>query len=101
MIGIFIQFVGAEGRARQFAAMKQLTRPGGRILLQGYTTAQLAFGTGGPSVVEYLYTEALLRDAFSDWEIDELVEYEEDMAEGSAHAGRSALIGLVARKPIV
>jgi SAM-dependent methyltransferase len=99
VIGIFIQFVGAEGRARQFAAMKQLIRPGGRILLQGYTIEQLAFGTGGPKVVENLYTQALLRDAFFDWEIEELVEYEEDVAEGSAHSGRSALIGLVARKP--
>ncbi len=101
VIGIFIQFIGAEGRARQFAAMKQLTRPGGRILLQGYATAQLAFGTGGPKVVENLYTQALLRDAFSDWEIEELVEYEEDVTEGSAHSGRSALIGLLARKPTV
>ena len=100
VIGIFIQFVGTEGRARQFDAMKQLTRPGGRILLQGYTTAQLAFGTGGPKVMENLYTQALLRDAFSDWDIEQLLEYEEDVAEGSAHAGRSALIGMVARKPI-
>lgn len=36
---------------------------------------------------------------FADWEIEELVEYEEDIAEGSGHKGRSALIGLVARKP--
>jgi cyclopropane fatty-acyl-phospholipid synthase-like methyltransferase len=100
VIGIFIQFVGVEGRARQFAAMQQLTKPGGRILLQGYTTEQLAFGTGGPAVVENLYTQALLQQAFSGWEIEELVEYEEEVAEGSAHSGRSALIGLIARKPI-
>jgi SAM-dependent methyltransferase len=101
VIGIFIQFVGAEGRARQFDAMKQLTRPGGRILLQGYTPAQLGFGTGGPAVVENLYTQALLQQAFADWEIEELLEYEEDVAEGSAHSGRSALIGLIVRKPVV
>jgi SAM-dependent methyltransferase len=100
VIGIFIQFVGAEGRDRQFAAMKRLTRPGGRILLQGYTPAQLAHGTGGPAVVDNLYTPALLRDAFSDWEIEELGEYEDDVAEGAGHCGRSALIGLIARKPI-
>jgi SAM-dependent methyltransferase len=101
VIGIFIQFVGAEGRVRQFDAMKQLTKPGGRILLQGYTPAQLGFGTGGPAVVENLYTQALLQQAFADWEIEELLEYEEDVAEGSAHSGRSALIGLIVRKPVV
>jgi len=99
VVGIFIQFVGAEDRKRQFAAMKQLTRPGGRILLQGYTPRQIEYGTGGPSAVENLYTGDLLRAAFADWEIEELVEYEEDVAEGTGHKGRSALIGLVARKP--
>lgn len=100
VIGIFIQFTGAEARARQFAAMQQLTRPGGRVLLQGYTPKQLDYRTGGPSVLENLYTPALLRTAFAGWAIEELVEYEAEMAEGAAHHGPSALIGLVARKPL-
>ena len=40
----------------------------------------------------------MLREAFADWEIEELVEYEDTIAEGSGHVGRSALIGMVARK---
>lgn len=99
VIGIFIQFVGAEDRSRQFATMKRLTRSGGRILLQGYTPKQLDYRTGGPSSLENLYTQDTLRAAFADWEIEELVEYEDEIAEGSGHHGRSALIGLVARKP--
>ena len=99
VIGIFIQFVGPEERARQFAAMKQLTSTGGRILLQGYTPKQLDFGTGGPSAVENLYTREILLAAFAGWEIEELVEYEDVISEGTGHQGCSALIGLVARKP--
>ncbi|MDO9600300.1 MAG: class I SAM-dependent methyltransferase [Azoarcus sp.] len=99
VVGIFIQFVGPEWRDRQFDVMKQLTRPGGRILLQGYTPKQLEYKTGGPSAVENLYTAEDLRAAFADWQLEELVEYEEDIAEGVGHKGRSALIGLVARKP--
>ncbi|MCE9569620.1 MAG: class I SAM-dependent methyltransferase [Rhodocyclales bacterium] len=57
VVGIFIQFVGPEDRKRQFAAMKQLTRPGGRILLQGYTPKQLDYRTGGPSAVENLFLQ--------------------------------------------
>ncbi|WP_294261213.1 cyclopropane-fatty-acyl-phospholipid synthase family protein [Propionivibrio sp.] len=49
VIGIFIQFVDPQARERQFAVMKQLTRAGGRILLQGYTPKQLDYRTGGPS----------------------------------------------------
>lgn len=99
VVGIFIQFVGPEWRERQFEFMKQLTRPGGRILLQGYTPKQLDYRTGGPSAVENLYTEDILREAFADWKIEELVEYEDTIAEGSGHVGHSALIGMVARKP--
>ena len=99
VVGIFIQFVGPAWRDKQFEVMKRLTRPGGRILLQGYTPKQLEYKTGGPSAVENLYTEDILREAFADWEIEELVEYEDDVDEGKGHRGRSALIGMVARKP--
>jgi hypothetical protein len=40
----------------------------------------------------------LLRDAFSALHTIELVEYEAELQEGDRHIGRSALIGLVARK---
>ncbi|MCF8177381.1 MAG: methyltransferase domain-containing protein [Sulfuritalea sp.] len=99
VIGIFIQFVGPAERDKQFADMKRLTRRGGRILLHGYTPKQLDYRTGGPSAIENLYTGAILRQAFSDWDIEELTEYEEDVDEGDGHKGRSALIGLIARKP--
>lgn len=99
VIGIFIQFVAGELRARQLQVLKDLTRRGGRVLLQGYTPKQLEYRSGGPSEVENLYTPALLRAAFADWVIEELAEYEEDIAEGSGHRGRSALIGLIARRP--
>jgi hypothetical protein len=67
--------------------------------LQGYTPKQLDYRTGGPSAVENLYTEVLLRELFADWEIVLLREHEAILEEGTAHCGRSALIDLVARKP--
>lgn len=99
VIGIFIQFVNGADRERQFAVMKQLTRPGGHILLQGYTPKQLEYKTGGPSAIENLYTPEYLQAAFAGWTIEELVEYEDEISEGIAHKGRSALIGIIARKP--
>jgi len=99
VVGIFIQFVGGEDKQRQFAVLRQLTRPGGRVLLQGYTPRQLEFGTGGPTTLDNLYTRENLIAAFPGWEIEEVVEYDDDIAEGLAHKGRSALIGFIARKP--
>jgi SAM-dependent methyltransferase len=101
VVGIFIQFVGPAERARQLAGMKQAVKPSGLLFLQGYTPKQLEYGTGGPSAVENLYTEALLREIFSDWEIVLLHEHEDLIDEGRGHSGRSALIDLIARKPAI
>lgn len=103
VLAVFIQFASPEQRALLFSSMKNALKPGGLLLLHGYTPKQLEYRTGGPSKVEYLYTEALLREAFSDLEFLELREYEDMLKEGSGdqrhHSGRSALIDMVARKP--
>ncbi|MFT5934627.1 MAG: hypothetical protein ACI9M6_001681, partial [Hydrogenophaga sp.] len=56
------------------------------------------YRTGGPPLASHLYTPTLLRDAFNGLDIEHLREYEADLSEGSGHSGRSALIGLVARR---
>jgi SAM-dependent methyltransferase len=98
-VGIFIQFTGPEGRKLIFDGMKQATRPGGLVMLHGYTPEQLAHGTGGPPFAENMYTEALLQDAFAGWEILICRAYEREVQEGRGHSGMSALIDLIARKP--
>lgn len=99
VVGIFIQFAAPDERRVLFENLKRTLRPGGRIVLQGYTPQQLDYRTGGPSAVENLYTAALLRDAFEDFDIELLTEYEDVLNEGLAHRGQSALIGMVAGKP--
>ena len=96
---IFVQFADPALRARMFAHMQRCLKPGGLLLLHGYTPQQLVYRTGGPGQVEHLYTEPLLREAFAGMEILHLEAYEDDLAEGAGHHGRSALIGLVARRP--
>ena len=95
---IFVQFADPPMRERLFANMKRCLRPGGIIVLQGYTPKQLEYGTGGPPFVSHLYTPAMLREAFADLEIVTLREYEAELAEGKGHRGLSALVGLVARR---
>lgn len=97
---IFVQFADPAMRAFMFERIVAALVPGGLLLLEGYTPRQLEHGTGGPSKVENLYTEALLREAFRGMEILELREYEDELDEGGAHSGRSAVIDLVARKPL-
>lgn len=89
VVGIFIQFAGPDERPRQLAGMKQAFRPGGLLFLQGYTSKQLENGTGGPSTMENLYTEALLREVFRDWEIMMLREHDDLLEEGRGGPLRS------------
>ena len=98
VVAIFIQFADPELRRRLFEHMTDSLKPGGLLLLQGYTPKQLDYKTGGPPLVEHLYTEALLRDAFQSMDIVELYSYEAVLREGTQHSGQSALIGLLARK---
>jgi SAM-dependent methyltransferase len=95
---IFIQFAAPDERARLFENFKQCLKPGGHLILQGYRPKQLDYGTGGPPNAENMYTADLLRQAFGDLAILHLREHDDVVAEGTGHAGMSALIDLVARK---
>jgi len=95
---IFVQFATPAVREKMFAGMLQTLKPGGLLLLQGYTPRQLAYRTGGPPRVEHLYTAELLRQAFAGHELVELREHDDVLAEGTQHAGMSALIDCVLRK---
>ena len=99
VVGIFIQFADPVQRERIFAGMARALRPGGHLIVHGYTPKQLEYRTGGPSALENLYTADLLRTAFQGLEIVHLQEYEDVLDEGVGHKGQSALVGLVARKP--
>lgn len=98
VVGIFFQFAGPALRDAIFAGMGQALADGGLLLLHGYTPGQLDNNTGGPRILENLYTADLLADRFKNLDIKRLVEYEADLSEGDRHVGRSALIDLVAQK---
>jgi hypothetical protein len=95
---VFIQFADPEMRERLFERMAASLKPGGVLVLQGYTPEQVGRGTGGPPQVSHMYTEDLLRSAFAGMEILELMTYNEVLDEGAQHRGYSSLIGMVARR---
>jgi len=97
---IFFQFAGPALRARLFEGMMQSLKAGGILLLEGYGQKQLEYRTGGPPILENLYTEAMLRDAFHGFEIIDLRAYDAVVHEGTGHSGMSSLVDLVARKPV-
>ena len=98
VVGIFIQFMGPDDRTKVFAGVQETVRPGGQLLLHGYRPEQLAYGTGGPPLVENLYTADLLAAAFPALETEQLTAYDAEISEGTGHVGMSALIDYIGRK---
>ncbi|HER34109.1 MAG TPA: class I SAM-dependent methyltransferase [Halothiobacillaceae bacterium] len=98
VVAIFVQFTMPDERSRMFAGMKRALRRGGVLLLEGYRTKQLEYGTGGPRNAEQLYTRDLLEAEFGDLADLSIREYDAELDEGERHAGMSALIDLVGRK---
>jgi SAM-dependent methyltransferase len=95
---IFTQFANPAERKSMFDGIRRALTPGGLLLMQGYTPRQLQYGTGGPKQIENLYTRELLEHEFGGFSEIRIQEHDCELHEGSAHAGMSAVIDLVARK---
>lgn len=96
---IFIQFASPRMRRKLFDGFWRALRPGGVVIMEGYGVKQMQYASGGPREIENLYTPKILRDAFTEWEVLLLREYDAVLDEGSRHRGMAALIDLIARKP--
>lgn len=86
-------------RQQVHARVVRALKPGGVVILEAYTPAQLAHGTGGPQSTEMLYTAEMLKQDFAGLEFLVLEEKEREVHEGRYHNGPSAVVQLVARKP--
>lgn len=100
VVAVFVQFAPPAERRAMFAGILRSVRPGGLLLIEGYTPRQLAYGTGGPPDASHMYTAPMLQTAFAGWEVLELREYDAERSEGVGHRGMSALVDLVARRPV-
>jgi hypothetical protein len=78
--------------------MKRTLKPGGLLLIEGYTPKQLDYGTGGPKARENLYTRIMLEAEFGGFSRIDIAEAEHPLSEGAGHSGMSAVIDLVAWK---
>ncbi len=100
VVGIFFQFANPKMRTSLFQGMQDATKPGGLIVLEGYGLKQLEFNTGGPKDADNLYTIPLIHEEFSKMNIEFVEEYDASLSEGARHQGMSALVDMVATKPL-
>ena len=98
MIAAIFIFVESAEWPAFFENLKRSLKPGGLLLMQGHRPEQLNYRTGGPPNAERMYTRAILQEGFGDMAALDIREHDSVISEGTAHAGLSALIDLVARK---
>lgn len=98
VVEIFTQFSTPQERAIKWAGMRRTLKPGGLMIIQGYTPKQLDYKTGGPGKLEHLYTRAMLEEAFAGMRDMRIQEEELEMHEGSSHGGMSAVVNFTAWK---
>lgn len=73
-------------------------KPGGVLLLEAYTPAQLSLGTGGPPDADLMLTADILKTELAPLVFDRLLEMQRDVIEGSGHTGRGAVVQAIARR---
>lgn len=74
-------------------------RPGGLFIVEAYTPAQLAFGTGGPKDPALCMTLAALREELAGLEFLVARECEREVIEGTGHTGHAAVVQVCGRRP--
>ena len=98
IIGIFCH-VPPPTRAKMLAAVPKALRPGGIFLLEAYTPAQLAHGTGGPPVPEMMYSKAVLESELGPGlSVEWCKELVRPVVEGTFHTGEGAVVQYIGRK---
>ena len=98
VVSIFAHLPSAL-RARLYPLVERCLRPGGLLLLESYSEAQIERETGGPKDLDMLMTTAKIRDEFPGLEPLLLQELVRDVLEGRRHSGTSSVVQFLGRKP--
>jgi SAM-dependent methyltransferase len=85
-------------RKRLHGLVERSLIPGGIILLEAYTPAQLNRNTGGPKDLDMLMSREELETEFPNCEVILAQEIEREVVEGKFHTGLAAVVQFIARK---
>jgi cyclopropane fatty-acyl-phospholipid synthase-like methyltransferase len=97
VVSIFLH-LPPEVRAKIHGSMLQALKPGGIVILEAFTPAQLQHSSGGPKQVNLLYTAELLRQDFAGAEVVQLEETQIHLDEGHMHRGSASVVHAVFRR---
>jgi len=93
-------YAHVPGNMRQPMHQKMIRflKPGGVVILEGFSKQQLEKQTGGPKNIDFLFSREELQDDFKSLSEISITEKETELKEGEFHRGLSSIIRLVGRK---
>lgn len=95
---IYLHLPPADRTAAAAGVVRTLA-PGGMLALECFTPAQQGRRSGGPKMVELLWSRAIVEDLFGGLEVLELLEGTVRLDEGPRHQGPAEVVRALLRKP--
>ena len=99
VIALIYVHMPAEFRTKVHTELVRLLKPGGCLILEAFSKAQMSNNSGGPKNLDMLYSTSELKSDFDDLKILELHDVRIHLEEGSLHTGLANVIRIFARKP--
>ena len=96
IVSIFCHLPSPLWRRVHRAAVAGLAR-GGLLILEAYTPRQLQWKTGGPTNLDMLVSQDLVRAELADLDFEVLQEVERNIIEGIYHNGMSAVVQVLGK----
>lgn len=82
----------AEKRQLYHRQLVQFLKPGGRLIVEGFSKAQLGKSSGGPQRLDMLYSAEELQEDFAAFSNLEIEEVNTVLEEGNYHVGEASVI---------
>jgi len=97
-IALIYTHMPPEKRTVYHQKLASFLRPGGFLILEGFSKNQLQYNSGGPKDYGMLFSVEELKSDFSDFSIIQIEETDTELKEGAYHDGKASVVRLFATR---
>lgn len=97
-IALIYTHMPANTRNTNHRKLISFLKPGGYLIIEGFSKNQLQFNSGGPRDYGMLFSIEELKSDFYDFKIIQVEETETELKEGTFHDGKASVIRLLATR---
>jgi len=97
-IALIYAHVPEDKRKDYHQLIAKYLKPGGILILEGFSKEQLGKKSGGPGQIGMLFSKENLLDDFSELETIKLQELNVELSEGAFHQGTASVIRYIGKK---